>query len=143
MTSRRAIQLAKRVERWQKRLLPLGLAQYTIDRVTTTDAPGGNDGSAACVHVTADYDRAVFEFRNDVVDWAYDNEDFEYLDQTILHEWLHVSFQDYYNSIFLVGEKLSPDANELWEEAMEHSNERLIDRLARQLYAAFKSDVVP
>lgn len=143
MTGRRAVQLAKRVEAWQKRLGMLGLAQYDIDRVSTTDAPGSNEYSAACVTPSANYDRAVFEFRNDIVDWAYDNENFEYLDQTIIHEWLHVVFQSQQNAIELVHNKLAPDVAEVWDEQLTHELERLIDRLARQIYAAFKSNVVP
>ena len=142
MTSQRSIQLAKRVETWQKRLGPLGLLQYTIDSVSCSDSPGGNEWSAACVTPSANYDRARFEFRNDVVDFAYDNDDFEYLDQTILHEWLHVSFQAFENTIELVDDKLSSAQSEIWQEALTHTREQLIDRLARQLYAAFKSDVV-
>lgn len=143
MTSKRAIQLAKRVEKWQSTLGPLGLAQYTIDRISTSDEPGGNPHSAACVTPSGDYDRCVFEFRNDIVDYAYDNDDFEYLDQTILHEWLHVAFQSQQNSIELVHSYLAPMVSEVWEEQLTHELERLIDRLARQLYAAFYSDVVP
>jgi hypothetical protein len=142
LTSRRAIQLAKRVEAWQKRLGPLGLSQYTIDAVSTMDDPGGNEMATACVHPSANYDRCRFEFRNEDVDWAYDNDDFEYLDQTILHEWVHVAFQAFENSIELVEDSLSQGQLDIWKEAMDHSREQLIDRIARQLYAAFKSDVV-
>ena len=143
MTSKRAIKFAKRVEAWRDCLSTLGLGQYTIDRVTTTDEPGGNPNSAACVTPSANYDRAVFEFRNDIVDDAYESNDFEYLDQTIIHEWLHVVFQSQQNAIELVHDKLAPDVAEIWDEQLTHELERLIDRLARQLYAAFYSDVVP
>lgn len=142
MSQARCQKLSKRVVMWGQRLDQLGLAHYRVDSVKTTDEPGDNPNSAACVTASKNYDSAHFEFRNQEVNWAYENEDFEYLDQTIIHEWLHVSFQPYYNAIFLVGDGLSADANRLWEEAMEHANEQLIERLARQIYAAFQSDVV-
>ena len=47
MTNRRSIQFAKRVEMWQKRLGPLGLAQYTIDRIVVCESPGGEHSGAA------------------------------------------------------------------------------------------------
>ena len=142
MTDKRQEQFIRRVEMWKKRLVALGLSNYRVDGVELSDAPGGNEGSSACVHASTNYDSAHFSFKNSMVDDAYNSGNFEYLDQCIIHEWVHVAFQDYYNSIFLVGDKLAPDVSAVWEEAMEHANERLIDRLARQLHGAFLADVV-
>lgn len=144
MTSvKRGIKLAERVQAFQAYLGPLGLAHYEIERVSVVAAPHGNHDSRAAVLTSTDYDTAIFEFRHDLVDEAYDSKDFRVLDQHILHEWVHVAFQDFHNAIYLVGDKLSPDVNEIWEEAMQHANERLVDRIARQLYDSIGSDVVP
>lgn len=142
MTSKRSIQLAKRVEAWQSHLGPLGLTQYTIDKVSTVDEPGGNPDSAACVTPSQNYDRCRFEFQNDMVDEAYESGDLAYLDQTILHEWLHVAFQRFENAIEMPHDYLAPMVSEIWEEALRQAREQLIDRLARQLYAAYQEEVV-
>lgn len=143
MTAARCRKFAKRVEAWKARLGPLGLAHYVIDSVKITNAPGGHEHQGACVTPSTNYDRAVFEFRTDLVDWAYENEDFEYIDLLILHEWIHVSFVTFENAIAIAEGHMAPQAEEVWHEALDHAREQLVDRLARQLYAAFKDEVVP
>lgn len=143
MTNRRSIQLAKRVEAWQKCLEPLGLAHYRIEQVTVEENPDGNERANASVTPSDLYDSAWFSFSSSFVDHCYDDDDLPKLDQVIIHEWLHVAFRDYYAAIALAEEHLSPPMREMWESALNTPHESLIERLARQLYHSFYSDVVP
>lgn len=138
MTKRRAIQLAKRIEAWQTHLTPLGLAAYRIESVSTTDL----EGHLANVTPASDYDSVWFEFDNGFVDQCYVEGDFDKLDQIILHEWVHVAFKDYYRAIQMVEDQLSDPMIAGWKDVLEHANEALVDRMARQLYSALKDTVV-
>lgn len=143
MTTRRTIQLAKRIEAWQRCLPQLGLRQYKIEGVTIEEHPNGNAQAHASVIPSDYYDSAWFSFATEFVEHCYDEDDMEKLDVTIIHEWLHVAFRDYYAAIALVEDQLSPPAQEMWAKALDTPHEALVERLARQIYHAFYSDVVP
>lgn len=117
----------------------MGLTHYTIDRVSCVERdPGGREGALAAVTPSHSYDYAIFEFLNSFVDDAYDTGDFESLDSTIIHEWMHVAFQEQTNAIWLIDEQLAPAVKTIWESALENATETLIDRVAQQIYSGLK-----
>src|SRR3954451_17356626 len=92
------VQLAERVEAWQKRLEPLGVGHFRIECVTLTDeVPGQSIDADAGVAANPDYDLARFYFNNDFLEQV----DAQPLDETILHEWVHVAMRDHDNAIKL------------------------------------------
>ena len=127
-------ELAERIEAWQQRLAPLGIAHFRIDAVVTTDDVPGKPFSHAGVTVATDYDNCTFYFNCDYVDGASAKD----LDETILHEWVHVAMRDLNNATNLAREWL-PDATwTTFDENLDHHKETLTDRVARALYALYK-----
>lgn len=127
-------QLRKRIEAWQKRLAPLGVAHFRIDEVSiTSDVPGKLFSHAGC-SVATDYDSCRFYFNRDYLDGASAAE----LDEVILHEWVHVAMRDLNNATDLAQEWFPSAAWRTHEEALEHAKESLVDRVARALYALHK-----
>lgn len=133
MTDREAIKLAKRVEYWQKKMPLLGIAHWKIERVTTCDEMP-DEGSLAQVQCSEKYDSCRFWFWNDYLDRATPDD----LDQTIIHEWVHVAMRDFDVALQAV-EPWMPEAT--YEDFSYSTNlrrEALVDRLARQLYDAYR-----
>lgn len=126
------INLAKRVERWQKRLGPLGVAHWRIESVTITDAVPGEPGALAAVQPSESYDSVRFYFDAEFIDNCNERD----LDETILHEWIHVAMRDLDVVIHDVEETLPPAAADFWARSIHHAREGLVDRLARQIYAS-------
>lgn len=119
-------QLQKRVKFWQKRLAPLGVGHFRIDRIEVTPEPHGNSNAWAAVHVSNSYDSCEFEFRPDVLD-----QEPEDADETIVHEWLHVFLRDFKQSIHYVDDQLSNAIQDMWDDILSHEEEGVVDRLAR------------
>jgi hypothetical protein len=142
LTSRRSIQLAKRIEMWQSWLTHLGLAHWRIEGVGVDEESPGMHSANASVQPSNDYASCWFWFRGSFVDEAYDSGDMSRLDITIIHEWLHVSFRDYYSAISLAEDQLGKPLLEAWQDGMDHANEFLVEALARQLYDAYKAELV-
>lgn len=121
------INLAKRVERWQKRLVELGLAHWRITRVTITDRMPNGDHADASVQVSNDYDSYHIWFRDDFIVET----DAKRLDETIVHELLHVSMRDLDESLENVEEWMPPAGYNDWSRVVNHAREGHVERLAR------------
>ena len=120
------IQLAKRVEKWQRALAYLGVGHVRIDRVTITDdMPQGSDANAA-VWVANHYDRCTFFFRSEYLEEA----DARSLDETIVHEWVHVAMRDFDSALEVVEEWMPPGTFRDWSERVDHEREGFVERLA-------------
>jgi hypothetical protein len=136
MTSRGAVKLAKRIEFWQKRLPMLAIGHFDIKCVTTTDDVPCRGGlsAVAAVQTSVLYDSCHFYFDNDFVDEADQHE----LDQTIIHEWVHVAMRDFDVSLHAVESWMPEQTYEDFKETVDQRREGFVDRVARQLYDAYK-----
>lgn len=124
------IQLAKRVEKWGKTLSTLGVAHFVIDRVVLCDETPAGRGYCAEVVTMASYDSASFYFTHNFLEDVEARE----LDQTIIHEWVHVAMRDLDQAITSIDPQLSPAAQHLWCDRVHHEREGLVERLALTLY---------
>lgn len=131
MNKRDCINLAKRVERWQQTLAPLGVSHWRIGAVTVTDDVPGQPDSQAAVQPSHDYDSVRFWFLEEFVDSATERE----LDEAIIHEWMHVAMRDFDAAVLWAEDSLAPAALSAWEDRIHHEREGIIDRLARLIYA--------
>jgi hypothetical protein len=120
--------LLRRIDFWQRHLAPLGLAPYRT-HVGYVEETQGKEGAAASCHNSVHYDTVWFEFRQDYVEKA---EKWQ-LDETIIHEWLHVLFRDYDSAVNYAGDYMSPQVREMWECQVEHELEGVIEKLARTI----------
>jgi hypothetical protein len=128
------VELAERIEEWQQRLELLGVAHFRIRAVTMTDdVPGWADSNAG-VSVDVDYDTVTFYFDNRYVEGSTAKQ----LDETILHEWIHVSMRDLNNATNLAKSWMPEQTWSTFDENLDHHKETLVERLARQLYAFAK-----
>lgn len=124
-------QLGERVEAWQNRLTLLGVAHFRIVEIVLSDDVPGWDGANAGVSVSEDYDRVTFYFDNNYVEGATGKQ----LDETILHEWVHVAMRNLNNATNLAREWLPEATWGMFDANLDHHKETLVDRVARQLYA--------
>lgn len=131
MTKREAIKLAQRVEAWQKRLAPLGIGHFRILAVHVVDQTPGGARANASVFTPSDYDSAEFWFKYDYVEECNEQE----LDETIIHEWLHVAFRDLDDALEVVESWMPEATHNDFENRIDHEREGVIDRLARLIYA--------
>lgn len=83
----------------------------------------------AAISPSEDYDRASMTF---CPGWQEETP-FE-LNRVVVHELLHVIFQQYTNAIKLVNEAgvLSHQLQVVWEEALQSNEESVIDKLANR-----------
>lgn len=131
MTKAEAIRLAKRIEKWRDRLIPLGLGHWRIDEVSVVDETPGGPAAGATVTPSHSYDSARFWFTHSFLADADDRQ----LDETIIHEWLHVAMRDFDQAIESGEFDLASSARDRWSDWVGHEREGLIDKLARQIYA--------
>jgi hypothetical protein len=124
-------QLGERIEAWQRSLESLGVGHFRIVSVTMTDEVPGWAESHAGVSVSEDYDRVTFFFDNNYVDGATEKQ----LDETILHEWVHVAMRNLNNATNLARPWMPEATWRTFDENLDHHKETLVDRVARQLYA--------
>jgi hypothetical protein len=128
------VQLAERVEEWQQRLSLLGVAHFRIaEVVTTSDVPGWAESNAG-VSVAEDYDTVTFYFDDRYVEGATAKQ----LDETILHEWVHVAMRDLNNATSLAMPWMPSQTWSTFDRNLDHHKETLVDRVSRQLYAFAK-----
>lgn len=125
-------QLHKRVKKWRKRLTYLGVGHFRIISVEIVEEVPGADGSIAGVGVNSQYDQCRFWFTQKFLDGVTEQE----LDETIIHEWIHVSMRDFDELTTKMREEWLPDhILEQYNGVELHHREGFIDRMARQLYA--------
>lgn len=120
------VQLAKRVERWGKTLASLGVAHFEFDVTIADEAPPEGGGGDAAVWVADDYDVLHFYFKHEYLQDCTEGQ----LDQTIVHEWMHVAMRDHDTMCKLVQDWMPPATYDTWLEALKHEREGLVDRLA-------------
>lgn len=124
------IELAERVEEWQERLASLGIGHFVIEAVSIVDAtPGGPDAKAS-VQVATNYDIAHFWFTHEFLAETEEQE----LEQTIIHEWVHVAMRDLDFSLEPVENWMPPATFQMWDESVDHEREGFVDRIAQSLY---------
>lgn len=128
------IQLAKRVETWQKRLGSLGLGHWRFSLVLCDQTPGGPLAKASA-EVSHAYDTVTFYFTHEFLEDADDRD----LDECILHEWVHVAMRDLDAAIEEADDFLSAASLTLWTDRVGHAREGLVDRLSRQIYALYNA----
>jgi hypothetical protein len=122
-------QVIRRVTFWAKRLHPLGLAHWRFEVSFKDELP--DEDAVARVRSSSYYDTAWLEFRSD---WIA-SEPMSKIDETIIHELLHVCWRDYQDAIDAVDEKLDPITYSDWRSRLVHETEGLVERVARTLYA--------
>lgn len=126
------IELAERIERWQKVLSPLGIGHFRIESVDIADETPSHCGANATARLYRHYDSVQFWFTHDFLDDCTEQR----LDEVIIHEWLHVAWRDYEDVTDRAGEAwMSPQAAKDFSESLEHEQEGLIERHARLIYA--------
>lgn len=130
------VNLAKRTERWKHRLAPLGVSHFEIDSVTITDDVPGADRAQAAVQVSRHYDSCRFFFNEEFIEECTSDE----LDQTIIHEWLHVAWRDLEEATSRVEDWMPPRYYDDFDERITHEMEGLIERLARTIWAARRTN---
>lgn len=127
------VALAQRVEKWGKKLAPLGVAHFYIDSIHITDETPGGPRAKATVQASQNYDHCTFWFQDDFLTHCSGDE----LDHTIIHEWLHVAMRDFDRSLDAV-EKWMPEATYGdFEDTVDAEREGLVDRVAHTLFLAF------
>jgi len=136
ITERDAIKVAKRVEFWRDRLIPLGLGHWRIDQVSVVDEIPGRTTAKATVQPSHTYDSVIFWFAHGFVTEASLRD----LDETIIHEWVHVFMRDFDQSIESVEYDLSTGARERWSDWVGHEREGVVDRLARTFYVLYTAE---
>lgn len=125
-------QLKARVRFWQNKLALLGLSIWRFDICVIDGTPTGVKGPAAAAIDRMDhYDSASIEFVREEIAELTASE----IDQVIVHELLHAAFRDFEEAIHLVDGVLPATAWTIWDNALDHELEALIERLARTLVA--------
>lgn len=126
--AKQGIRLAKRIERWQRVLRPLGVGSFRIECVTICDETSSKAGAIATSRIPPHYDSVYFEFTRDFLAEASKRR----LDEVIVHEWLHVAHRDTDEATTRAVRAWMPEATyEDWKDAVEHEHEGFIERLAR------------
>lgn len=124
--------ITDRVHFWQEELEPLGLGHWRVDAVNVVDETPGGSEAKATVQVSHFYDSCTFWFTNSFLDEANDDD----LNETIIHEWLHVAMRDFDAAIEEAEEQFGTEACSQWTARVRHAREGFVERLARQIYEA-------
>lgn len=121
------IQLAKKIEKWGQALSSLGVAHWDIEEVCvgTLDFDG-EESSKAMVRLPVQYDSCSFYFNSDELDRMDERE----LNETIIHEWLHVAMRDHDRVMHEVEGWMPPKTYSDFETRLRHERENLVMRLA-------------
>jgi hypothetical protein len=123
-------QLRKRVEFWQQKLGPLGIAHWDIKELVVAedeeDMPSGP--AVASVFVPRHYDMFEIYFCAPQIELMADQHE---LDCTIVHELFHVAMRDLDEAINSAAEELHPRQAGEWGVRVHHERENLVDRAAR------------
>lgn len=131
VTDASSIRLAKRVEKWTKVIVELGLAHWRIECITLTDEmPNDGDGKGsanASIFVASTYDSMHIYFRNSFLEEAT----WRQIDEVIVHELLHAAMRDIDEAINAADDYLSAASLSIWSERVDDARERFIENLAR------------
>lgn len=120
-------ELLKRVKFWQTTLVDLGLQHWRIEECLIVDETDHGPTAAASVGTSKQYASVWFKFRRSFLEEAPP----ERIDETIIHEWLHVFLRDL---------EEAKDGAETWfpaaswtdfYERYEHETEGVVEGLAR------------
>ncbi len=121
-------QLLKRIQFWQVELVHLGVSHAQIKQVYITEEVPGGAGALAAVSCSENYDDVEFWFHPSMLE-----REAQELDETIIHEWLHVAWRDMDFVCRRPEDHMAPAVFSEWDAHLNHETEGLIDRTARQL----------
>lgn len=129
--------LGDRVRLWQQRLAPLGVAQWRIEKIIIGGtAPSGSEDAHASAGVSSSYESVRFFFDDTFIAGCSRNE----LDETIVHEWLHVFGRDLDEVRERVKRWMPEMTFEDYTDTYTHAREGEIDRLARFIVYLFNHE---
>lgn len=129
------LELTERLLDWQDRLSDLGIGAFRIREVNiSAESPTGNYANAA-VLASSHYDNVEFWFRDDFLDEADDEE----IDETIIHEWMHVAMRDIDAAVETAEAWMPSGTADMWRQNVDHEREGLIDRVARTVLNCYLS----
>ncbi len=129
-------ELADRVEFWQSRLDDLGVMHWRVQNVLIKDTTPGGDSAAASVWFSSTYDTCEFYFQRVYLE----DVDQERLDETIIHEWLHVAWRDLDTAVESAEKWFTEAAWEDFQARFNHEREGAIERTARALYVSYRAE---
>lgn len=118
------------IEDWQDKLGSLGILHWRIKAVTIGPDPPGAEGASASVWSSSSYDTCEFYFKDSYVEEATRQD----LEETIIHEWLHVAWRDMDASLGAGASWFTQAAWDDWSARVDHEREGIIDRLSRAFY---------
>lgn len=140
VTDASALRLARRVEKWAKIMVELGLAHWRIEQITLTDEmPNDGDGKGsanASIYVASTYDSMHIYFRNSFLEEASDRK----IDETIVHELVHAAMRDIDEAINAADDFFSAASLDIWHERVDDARERLVENLARLIVRLHHGD---
>lgn len=132
------IDLAERVELWQHRLAPLGVTHWRIERIVIGDADAlgeASENANASAIRSKSYDSVTFFFLSEYVEEATEKQ----LDETIVHEWLHVYGRDL-DELHTRVETWMPEATyDDFKDNWHHLREGEVERMARLIVALYNA----
>lgn len=125
-----ARQLAKRVETWKKRLDYLGLEHWRIDSVGIVEEVPDAPNSVACVQTAHLYDNFRVWFQADYVE----NADEDDLDETIIHELVHVAMRGLDRTYEQVEDWMPKHTYTDFMVSVGLEREAFVERITRTIY---------
>lgn len=125
--------LAERVTYWANVLAPLGLQHWRIT-VEIVDEPEGKASADAAVNVSAYYDQATIQFAADRLEELTPEE----LDETIVHELIHVVNRDLWDAMTQPEYMFGKPAWSVHYDRIDHEMEGVVERVARSIVRAHR-----
>jgi hypothetical protein len=120
-------ELEVRIEFWLEELWTLGIGHWRIKDVEIVDEVDGQPDGKAGVWTSDYYDSCSFQFCRDDLPEGINRE----VDETIVHELLHVAWRDLAQASKIPSGSMSRDVAWELESRVEHETEGIIERLAR------------
>jgi hypothetical protein len=126
-------QLTKRVEKWRKRIEPLGIGHFTITGLHIVDeTPGGPDAEASA-YISHNYDNVRMWFAAPFLAEATSQQ----VDETILHELVHIGMRDVDRATDPVERYMPVATFEDFADRLLHEKEKFVDRVAKTIYSTY------
>jgi hypothetical protein len=123
-------ELTELIEDWQDKLGTLGILHWRIKEVTIGPSPPGGENANASVWSSSSYDTCEFYFKDSYIEEATQQD----VEETIIHEWLHVAWRDMDRASEAGASWFTQAAWDDWSARFDHEREGLIDRLSRAFY---------